>query len=1441
MKSLSLICLMEKGCFRKERNEIMTKLSSACLKIVMACACAATALSPLSALAADERTVYINDDDSSITYSSGGANDGGWGSGANEDRELSEHWTNSVGATLSFQFTGSVVELYGIKAPNHRMVSVQIDDLDPVTADCYAESRTASTLFFSSADAGLELADESHTLTMTMIEDTNESADTSGTMGMSFTYARVLTSTPGEDPEEPVFEGFSIVEDMNTTTSGELFKIQYNGGWNGGGTSYPSLFHDGYEHYAYEGDSYEISFIGTKVEIWASINKAHGWYDVTIDGESAGTAVGNTTGSTTHQQLIFTADNLGEGVHHMKVELPEGGDNEGKAIQLDYLKIYHDELAPTAISLDKTSAVLAPAGTTTLTASIAPWVATNQDIIWTSSDETVATVEDGVVTAADLEEKKTAVITAASTADPTVTAQAVITVDPAKEVASIYIGDEKLLDTADQIESLREGDRTSYTLSAWKKDTALSKVVVAAQDRELTNVEVVPSVFVNEKGTQLDPSVISVNWLEEIEANIGRGSSSAPVKEFPDFVGAGGKRTVAADDAAFAWVTINVPEDAEAGTYTGVLEVRSDSLKSPVTLNYTLEVADLVLPEAQMDVQLWQHPFSVANYYLGLGGTGSVSYDSDDDFYFTEDHFKLMRASMEEYAAIGGHDAVANIVEEAWNHQSYYNDESMVTWIKKSDGTWEYDYTWYDAWINFLIDCGVLNPAEGIGNIKAYSMVPWNNQIQWYDEASDSWKTESFTPGTDSWKEMWTPFLEDYMQHSIDKGWFDITYISMDERDASVLEPTVELIKSIKTEDGKSLKISSALNRDYTAASYYYLTDEIDDISINQGSANKDTMIALGERRAEKGLHTTIYTCTGDYPGNFTISDPGDNYWSAWYSMALKTDGYMKWAFDNYVYDMHGDVTYRYWEPGDGWFIYPEDRSGWARGEEAGFHTTPRFEMLKKGIRDVTKAKTLLASDKVSDETKAALQESIDVLTRPSSGTNGYGSATYASAAARAQTMSSTAAIMEQVDLASAEAAGKPDVPVVQADKTLLQAAVAYADQIVADGGLEGVNSIVVKRFNDSLAAAKSVLADENADQEAVNTAWRNLSDAIHMLDMKTDKTALAALVAQAEELNLADYKDGEAKDEFSAALGYAHEVLDDEAALTDVSIQAAIERLTNAMAALELREEIDLSILQLLVNTCEAEDLTTYVDLGQAEFTEALAEAKDILAAPASQGQVDASVSRLHSAYLNLRRKADESLLEELKGFITLVEEMDLSLFSEEKAAYVSGVYARTMKLLEKGDQISQEEAEAQAEEVRKAKEILNEDKPDTPETPVDKAALQAVIDAMKNAGKDIYTEESLKNFTDAYEAAVNTVADVDATQEDVNKALKDLQDAFDALELKPAEDPKKEDNKEGQKKPSTKPVTAAGTAAALSAAALAGSAALLGVLKRKNRKNRK
>ena len=57
------------------------------------------------------------------------------------------------------------------------------------------------------------------------------------------------------------------------------------------------------------------------------------------------------------------------------------------------------DIAVTGVTLDKETLALTVGGTETLTATVAPENATNKTVTWTSSDETVATVANGVVTA----------------------------------------------------------------------------------------------------------------------------------------------------------------------------------------------------------------------------------------------------------------------------------------------------------------------------------------------------------------------------------------------------------------------------------------------------------------------------------------------------------------------------------------------------------------------------------------------------------------------------------------------------------------------------------------------------------------------------------------------------------------------------------------------------------------------------------------------------------------------------------------------------------------------------------------------------------------------------------------------------------------------------------------------------------------------------------
>ena len=1347
------------------------------LKGLLAVCCAFTMISIQGVYAAEGQPEVIDDTDSRFVYSNGDANNGGWEGGGSGDPAVTEHWSNTPGATVEINFNGTVFELYGIKAPNHSMFTVSIDGGEEVKGDAYAASRTdGNELYYSSEDAGIELEAGDHTAVLTVLEEANEAA--SNVLGLSVTYAQVYGGEPTE-PEEPEFPGYSDVDDATSTSSGELFKIQYEPAaeWNAE-SGYPNLFLKGTDHYSTsgegsEGQYYTMKFIGTGIEIYASKNTAHADFDVYIDDEFAGTGEANLeSGNTQHQQLLFKAEGLDNAEHTLRVEKTPG-DTATKAMQIDMIRVYHEEMAPTSITLDRSEVTMIPGGSTTLNASVEPWVATNDDIVWTSSNDAVVSVEDGVLTAAEVETKETVIITAMAAADESVYAQATITVDPSLAVMNAYVGNEKLLDIAEDYDELAVGSDPTYEGTAWRGDQLNSKVVVATMGRDVTNVQVTASDFTNEQGAVLSADNFDIKWLKEIDANIGRGNSSAPVKEFPDMIHKGGAKDIAANDVQFAWIKINVPEETQAGTYTGTITVSADELSEPFVLRYTIEVIDLVQPEAGVtDIQIWQHPFSVANYYLGLGSepTGGISYDLAEDFYFTEEHFNLMRASMEEYVEMGGHDAVANIVEEAWNHQSYYSDPSMVKWTKKADGSWEFDYTWYDAWIEFMIECGVLDPENGIGQIKCYSIVPWNNQIAYYDEASGTTVKESHTPGSDSWKAMWEPFLEDFIQHSKEKGWFEITYISMDERGLSELEPAVEMIESVTDEEGNHFKISSALN--YAAPEYYDFTDRIDDISINLGNAsNVQQMKELSEHRRELGLNTTFYTCTGDYPSNFTISDPGDNYWDVWYTMTLGTDGYMRWAWDNFVYDMHGDITYRYWEPGDGWFFYPLEREEADMSETVGFYSTPRYELFKQGVRDVAKAKYLLESEEVSEEQKEELRATVENLARPA-GTTSYGSRVPANEEQRMLVHSETQRALEATNALAREIAGSASEE-EGASEAAITALQTMVEKTIALGSED-------EALNAAIEAAQTVLAKEAPTVTEVVTALLDLSEAMQALNTDESTDALRADVQATIDFineNILNDVEGLRPGKVQAlrdAVQAAQDVVNDPDATAD-ELQAANKAMTKA--AQELWEIVTKAELEALIEAANG-----YLDGDYtAESLEALQAA--ITAAQAVAENDDATTAEVTEAITNLSN-AIAGLAEEA-GVDKSALAYEIELVNEMLANIDNYVPSSVEGLADKLASAQQvyDDANAAQDAVDAATQALREARLNA-RTKADVSALEEIIAYANSLDLSGYSRASVAALNQAIAQNKLLLSDPEVSQDKVDAAVTEIQNAIDALE---------------------------------------------------------
>lgn len=366
------------------------------------------------------------------------------------------------------------------------------------------------------------------------------------------------------------------------------------------------------------------------------------------------------------------------------------------------------------------------------------------------------------------------------------------------------------------------------------------------------------------------------------------------------------------------WVNIWVPQDVKAGKYKGTLTVSGENFK-PMQLQLEVDVLNRTLPvpaDWKFHIDFWQNPYSVARYY-------NVP-------LWSKEHFDAMRPIMKMLADAGQKAITTSIMHKPWAGQTEDHFDSMVGKTKKLDGTWSYDYTVFDKWVEFM-----MNEIGIKSQISCYTMIPWALSFDYIDQATNRVLFAEAKPGDALYQEYWGSFLKDFARHLKQKGWFDIATISMDERK---MEDMKEAIKVIKKAD-PDFKIG--------LAGHYHEEIQADlyDYCVAYGIQFPDDVRA---ERAKAGKRSTVYTCCAEpLPNIFTFSPPAEASWTFWHAAAGNYDGYLRWAWNSWTIDPLRDSRFRTWAAGDCYQIYPGPRS------------SIRWERVVEGIQDVEKIRIL--------------------------------------------------------------------------------------------------------------------------------------------------------------------------------------------------------------------------------------------------------------------------------------------------------------------------------------------------------------------------------------------------------------------------------------------------------------------------------------------------
>lgn len=490
--------------------------------------------------------------------------------------------------------------------------------------------------------------------------------------------------------------------------------------------------------------------------------------------------------------------------------------------------------------------------------------------------------------------------------------------------------------------------KKSLRLKGWKGERVSAQLVITSPE-PLDSVQVEMSALQNRRHALLDDARVMRGFVRYVMTDglnkDGKGTCGLrpDLSQFDSTLVADpidpltAQLSMQARTTQGYWVRVWIPQEAAAGLYTSELTVKNGSLVLG-SLKLEVEVQRRTLPAPSQwafHLDLWQNPFAVARYHRVP--------------LWSRAHFDLLEKELQSYADAGGKVITTSIMHHPWGGQTYDPFESMITWMKRVDGTWYFDYTIFDKWVELMMKLGVTQ------EIGCYSMIPWKLSFQYFDQATHSLKEMKMKPEDPAYADFWLTMLKDFARHLKAKGWFDITHIAMDERPKKDMDRAFAIIH----EADPDFKVSLA------GALHEELSDQLDDYSI--ALADKFSEETKRARRAAN-KKTTFYTCcTESHPNTYTFSHPAEAAWIGWYAAKEHLDGYLRWALNSWTIEPLLDSRFLAWGAGDTYLVYPGARS------------SIRFENLVAGIQAYEKIR-ILKADWQKEGNKSALKQLDKIL-----------------------------------------------------------------------------------------------------------------------------------------------------------------------------------------------------------------------------------------------------------------------------------------------------------------------------------------------------------------------------------------------------------------------------------------------------------------------------
>ena len=256
------------------------------------------------------------------------------------------------------------------------------------------------------------------------------------------------------------------------------------------------------------------------------------------------------------------------------------------------------------------------------------------------------------------------------------------------------------------------GDRTEalrpITLSGPRNGTFTGKVLVG-RDKPIGDLKVTASDLRSDAGVipaAQASFLYGIPWGSEVMATDGTGDRAlqsypqggsffnalvpAPPSEIPVSTERGrehlatGQAKLVCGAVAPVWVRLKVPKGAQPGTYSGTVTINVAD-ETPVRVPVELKVLPWTMPDPQ-DFRTWVE-------LIQSPDTLAVEYNVP---LWSQKHFDLIARSFDLLSGTG----TRIVYVPAIAHTNHGNAESMIRWIMKADGQYDWDFSAMEKYLD---------------------------------------------------------------------------------------------------------------------------------------------------------------------------------------------------------------------------------------------------------------------------------------------------------------------------------------------------------------------------------------------------------------------------------------------------------------------------------------------------------------------------------------------------------------------------------------------------------------------------------------------------------------------------------------------------------------------------------------------------------------------